>query len=733
MLHFFAIWPCLLFPRLAWAWGNIDLTKYGDNRYDVGTASVLIRSSDSNIYVAMQAVGAYVAVGLNPKEGEMPGADVAVCGEFNNSLTATDYHATAYAKPTLDGKQDWTVIDIGRDGTRTYCEITRPKLTCEHLHDFQVHSPSMMVAVMLAWGETGSSGLLYHGTNRGWRHMAFAPTAEATNENEVLHTIQIVAPEITLPSVEGVNLCSYHLLPGVDPNAHYHITRVRTWWDQTPGLAYEKGMAHHITLLGCPTLHPTWQDKDMLSHCSDAWQFCGSTDLVGQSVSIASNEGIPFGKGVAVAVVFLRHFYPKSSTGVIDRGSTFELQYTPTLRPLTLGRLIIQKIDLTVPANTLDHHVRIWYPGACSRRNGKAKLTSINFHMHDRGNSDARSAIVRHIRNGVELAPLFELDNFVEGSASEGWFQIDRDLEPGDDLFFECIYDNPSSVTDKWGAGFSDQMCVASISTRTSEPMASQAYLDRGNGDTTSAFTAHCPVDTYGGLYASAPDAIEFTASQRKAFFAYTPFVPPPSCAPPPTSPPAGSVIFSGYNCVNGYPSGPTNQAHGVNQVYLYAGTTHDGRPYYRGMDTEKHHIFYDENCGGGPVGADGKPTEAWRTGWFIGCGAPSLSESSNLQGATGGVCCNTASMADSGMTVPIGRRSWWRWCGNHADSGMQELNINLVPQRDSEDASMGAPASETARSDNLPAVGSASKCTKSKTLSFFLVPMLWTIALMMG
>ena len=167
----------------------------------------------------------------------------------------------------------------------------------------------------------------------------------------------------------------------------------------------------------------------------------------------------------------------------------------------------MQSVDLTVPANTLDHHVRVWYPAVCSQRNGKVKVTAVNLHMHDRGNSDARSAIIHHIRNGVELAPIFEWDNFVEGSASEGWYQVDVDVEAGDDIFFECIYDNPSTVTERWGSGFQDQMCVASMSTRTERPLPVQTFLDRGPGDSASPFSAYCPVDTFGGLHPSAPDS----------------------------------------------------------------------------------------------------------------------------------------------------------------------------------------------------------------------------------
>ena len=59
-------------------------------------------------------------------------------------------------------------------------------------------------------------------------------------------------------------------------------------------------------------------------------------------------------------------------------------------------------------------------PTECIGRNGaETKVTSVNVHMHDRGNSDARAAVLRHLRNGVELAPILVIDDFREGTADE--------------------------------------------------------------------------------------------------------------------------------------------------------------------------------------------------------------------------------------------------------------------------------------------------------------------------
>jgi hypothetical protein len=137
---------------------------------------------------------------------------------------------------------------------------------------------------------------------------------------------------------------------------------------------------------------------------------------------------------------------------------------------------------------------------------------------------------------------------------------------------------------------------------------------------------------------------------------------PPPSL---PSSPPPCSVRLSGFTCANG-----NNAA--LNQLYIPAGKTADGNTYYMGAtggQSASSYLFYDSNCGGGG--------QAWASGWFFGCGAPSTSASSNLQGGSGS-CCNDGNREGlgSGLDLPLGTHTWWRWCGRQAASGSSQLTL---------------------------------------------------------
>ena len=298
-------------------------------------------------------------------------------------------------------------------------------------------------------------------------------------ENEEVVVQTIVATDYVVPQLPGLEVCTYHKNPTFDnDDANRHITKVEAFWaplDQngrkTPWSEGGSGFAHHITLLSCSEEFPEYQDGGFIGSpeqlasgtgCAIAWDTnkMGCTELTGQVNDLLNDEGLYYSNKNAKSFVFLRHFYNHhKKQGVVDHGTTFRITHTKTLRPWTVNKLVMATLDLSIPAHTVDYHQQVLCPKDCIKRGGEMMITSANIHMHDRGNSNAKAAKIRHIRNGVELPPIFELDNFVEQSASEGWFNIDTTVLPTDDLLFECIYDNPSDVTDKWGSGFYDQMC----------------------------------------------------------------------------------------------------------------------------------------------------------------------------------------------------------------------------------------------------------------------------------
>ena len=137
---------------------------------------------------------------------------------------------------------------------------------------------------------------------------------------------------------------------------------------------------------------------------------------------------------------------------------------------------------------------------------------------------------------------------------------------------------------------------------------------------------------------------------------------------PPPSPPPALCPLrLSGHSC----PNDDYVQHDGT--LFVYQGITLDGRPWYRGEGgygqrgaSNPPYLFYDIDCDG------------WGAKWYIGCYEPNVTVSQQLM--FDGVpnpagCCNDANIASTAL-VPPASSSWWRWCGNTADSGSLQLTL---------------------------------------------------------
>ena len=115
---------------------------------------------------------------------------------------------------------------------------------------------------------------------------------------------------------------------------------------------------------------------------------------------------------------------------------------------------------------------------------------------------------------------------------------------------------------------------------------------------------------------------------------------------------------ISGFVCENGYGTD-------LNQVYVYQGTTADGRPYYRGQTKDDRYFYHDARC------ADDTPNPRWLLG-----GRPDTSRTSDLNPNDGTGCENDLGFTtDAPMPIMGTHESSWLWCG---DAGFIGQRITL-------------------------------------------------------
>lgn len=119
------------------------------------------------------------------------------------------------------------------------------------------------------------------------------------------------------------------------------------------------------------------------------------------------------------------------------------------------------------------------------------------------------------------------------------------------------------------------------------------------------------------------------------------------------------SVTVSGFGCANGY--GQDN-----NQEYIYAGTTKDGRPVYRGTKNPARYIYYDSFCA----------QETKEPRWLLG-GKPNVSRDYSLNTKDGKGCENDFSIVSKSKHLPGGQQKLdWNWCGDHGLHGSETVSI---------------------------------------------------------
>ena len=493
MYYYFTIMLLLMPITLSSAHGDelpfslpFDDTGYNEQKLVVtngldGSAATAMWKVDvakGKLTVAMATTQAFVALGFNPSTPAMSGSDIVACHrEACNKVVARDYFAVGYGTPAEDMVNDWEMKSSGitSSGT-TWCIIERAFLTCNTEEDFQIFDVDASVSGLLAFGtDPNRPELHYHGMNRKFTQFVFNEEALAakhallSKEDEQLSEHVITSPISIVPHDNtGAEICSYHILPPEMANGdRKHVVNVL--FDQPIAEARDAGLTHHTILYGCPKLVSGYTDGQEVD-CSFTWEHCGS-DWLEPGKIIRSNEGVPVGKNIVVATVLLRHFYnPQLLVGMKDQ-NRWRIFYTQNLRPMEPVVINLQTTHLEIPA--LSKSVtRVYMPEECTERVGEITIEAIRHHMHDYGIAGR----LRHIRGNQELAPVHEMPGYRRG-VSEGWIGVNRRLEPGDMLIYECYYDNTLNKTVVWGERREDEMCVVALKTKGTNITNALSYL----------------------------------------------------------------------------------------------------------------------------------------------------------------------------------------------------------------------------------------------------------------
>lgn len=145
----------------------------------------------------------WVGIGLSPNGG-MPGADIAIGWVDRNGVKQLkDTHATRFATPVIDLKQDWFLIDAAEINGYTMLKMKRKFNTCDRDEDFEIKEETNYV--IFAWNQndppTGNGDWAYHGANRRIKVEYLRIFKDESTTEEDIDAINAIKVNFTLNDV----------------------------------------------------------------------------------------------------------------------------------------------------------------------------------------------------------------------------------------------------------------------------------------------------------------------------------------------------------------------------------------------------------------------------------------------------------------------------------------------------------------------------------------------------
>ena len=439
--------------------------------------------ADDKIDIGVECVtSGWCAIGISPN-GNMINSDIMLMWVSNgnaylqNRNTITD---PSQNKPELNNNQGYFNLTSGSETNGvTKFRFTRDKYPCDTAENLKLSKGT----TRLIWAYQTSdpadeawsgSQAGYHGTNRGSKSINFESGSgfSAALPNDY-STVNLTMTDYTIPTnVHTMYYCKLMKLPVT--SAVQHIIKYEPIF--TPG---NEVHLHHFVIYQCPHNNIGSIDSYLNSQ-----QTCGDVNnmpigacrggalvyawAVGQEAfSFPEHVGLEMsGPNPDLQYILLEVHYdiPSGSNPVLDN-SGVRVYYTPTLRAnnastLWVGLPVDKKAQFIPPGMTETTNYA-YCPAQCLTnstidQNG-LKVFATSLHEHTTG----VGAVLRHIRNGVELKPIDKNEDY-DFNYQEYVRQVNETvILPGDDLILECNYSTTSkSAFIAAGESTGEEMCM---------------------------------------------------------------------------------------------------------------------------------------------------------------------------------------------------------------------------------------------------------------------------------
>ncbi|KAM9338516.1 dopamine beta-hydroxylase [Symphorus nematophorus] len=405
-----------------------------------------------------------VVLGMSDR-GELTNADLVVLWSSGSKSYFGDAWSDSDGHVSLDSQQDYELIEAKQKPDGFYLLFKRPFSTCDP-RDYLIEEGTVhMIYGFLDQPLTSLEQLNLSRIRTGvQRVLMLRPDTPSPTLPPDVQTLDVVAPNIIIPSQETTYWCFIQKLPENMPKNHIVMYESVI----TPG---NEAIVHHIEVFECspeiltvPEYSGSCDDKmkpgklNLCRHVLAAWA------MGAEAFYYPPDAGVPMGGPGSSRFFRLEVHYhnPLIISGRRD-SSGIRLHYTPSLRRYDAG---IMELGLVyTPVMAIPPKQNTFYlSGYCTSKCTKTALppggififaSQLHTHLAGRG---VRTVLVR---GGKELEVVQEDQHF---SAHYQTIRVLRKMVnvlPGDVLITKCTYNTEDrSKPTVGGFGIMEEMCV---------------------------------------------------------------------------------------------------------------------------------------------------------------------------------------------------------------------------------------------------------------------------------
>ncbi|GFO17707.1 DBH-like monooxygenase protein 1 [Plakobranchus ocellatus] len=425
----------------------------------------------NNTHITFEMVvrtNGWVGFGISPS-GAMKSSDVIIGWVKDGQTHFADRHAEGHFLPAKDSSQDWTLLMGQESGEYTVLKVSRPLETCDDSDRPILPGTTRVIFAQSPNDPPSDDAVSYHGSTRGTKSLLLLdpPTSDKQKISlpSDVKTLEFTNRNVSVPSADTTYWCTTWKLP--DLGGKHHMIR----YEPIIQTGHET-LLHHVILYFCDgSLNEATDpaafhcDRNPLKHSSHCTHVFIAWAIGGKAFNYPSHVGHSLGSAGDPGYFLMETHYdnPRMRSDYVD-DSGLRLYLTKELRQHD-GGVLMAGVQVSGYQIIPPYEKSFLSQGICdtaciseSLGDTEMRVFANVLHAHLLG----VKLRTRHFRNGVELPPIQEDNNYDFNYQEARMLESERVIKKGDKLLVECEYDS-SQRTQVTHGGLSsrEEMCLS--------------------------------------------------------------------------------------------------------------------------------------------------------------------------------------------------------------------------------------------------------------------------------